>query len=118
MRIELCGHNSIVASWIENVPMLRVEITPHPERLVATASGILHVRIDAAARGRLDIYAKSNGMTTSQAARAALAVGLREAEEKLDAAFSRQAFREGLIAGEQKILEAMRSAVNTITRGK
>ena len=82
---------------------------------MATASGILHVRIDAASRGRLDTYAKAHGMTTSQAARAALAVGLRDLEEKIDRAFSQQAFREGLIAGEQKILEAMRGAVNTIT---
>lgn len=73
---------------------------------------VVNARLGDDLRSRLDAFAASHGLTTSQAVRLVLETALRESELPADEAWRRAAFREGVNQGlaEAKgaIMEALR----------
>lgn len=77
-------------------------------------SATLHVRLDQEAERKIDAFQAKNGIENrSQAIRMLLALALREAGEAADAAWTAQAFKEGLIVGQTRLKKRIQEAVDT-----
>lgn len=77
------------------------------------ASDGVHARVDPQTRSLIDKFAAANNMTFSQAVRVLLSLGLEKATT-IDKTLSKAAFREGLIAGERKLLQEIGNLINSL----
>jgi antitoxin component of RelBE/YafQ-DinJ toxin-antitoxin module len=77
------------------------------------AEGKVSFRLDADTRVALAAWMDANAMNISQALRMLVATALRENHETYDMAFTKAAFREGVIAGIATFREKLATLTHT-----